>query len=268
MEKIMRNDYDLEHELADAKLEKDLAEQQGPRAGGRVRPGFIVGFVLACVLTAGITWAAKRGESSLLATPVNAYGNAGVPLAQHSDAGELECYVTNQPGTSPSSPGYQVCEYQVADGGAAPVTPTSGLPVTGPTSGPGSAVGSPSYQVAMGSDGVNNQVVRVNGYGGVATYSAENAPSTIYSVSLSANVSSSQCSLTAGALYLLTCDADAAFRATAGPDAGAAMPAVATDTRRYARTEKNVRLLAGQSCIALISASAATCTISLIPVGP
>jgi hypothetical protein len=120
----------------------------------------------------------------------------------------------------------------------------------------------------MGSDGVNNQVVRVNGYGGVATYSAENAPSTIYSVSLSANVSSSQCSLTAGALYLLTCDADAAFRATAGPDAGAAMPAVATDTRRYARTEKNVRLLAGQSCIALISASAATCTISLIPVGP
>jgi hypothetical protein len=115
----MRNDF-----------EHDTAEQQGPRAGGKVRPGFIVGFVLACVLTAGITWAATRGESSTLATPVNAYGNAGVPLAQHSAAGELECYVTNQPSaTTQTVPGYQVCEYQVANGGAQPVSATNPLPV-------------------------------------------------------------------------------------------------------------------------------------------
>lgn len=56
---------------------------------GRTRPGFIAGFVLACVLTAGVSWAAARHESSQLATPVNLYGSSGAPV-QTTDAGVLK----------------------------------------------------------------------------------------------------------------------------------------------------------------------------------
>ncbi len=168
------------------------------------------------------------------------------------------------------------CGTTLYDAGPVVVTPTSPLPTLeyamaqdgGPIAVQASLAGT-KKALCVGNDGTNEQTMRVNGYGGVATYEALNAPSTEYPVSLSANVASGQCGLTAGALYLISCDADSVYHASSANDGGTPYtPAVSTNTRRRAGTERNIRLLTGQACIALLSSSSTTCVISLIPVGP
>lgn len=79
------------------------------------RGGFVVGFVLALLVSGAVTYAANRPESSTLATPVNAYGSAGVALKQASDAGELVVHLDG-PGVSQAPDGGLVQDQATAVG--------------------------------------------------------------------------------------------------------------------------------------------------------
>ena len=67
---------------------------------GAPRPGFIVGFVLALLLSGGSSWATgeaappARGECGTCSTATNVYGSAG-KILQTTDAGVLKVEVSN-----------------------------------------------------------------------------------------------------------------------------------------------------------------------------
>ena len=135
------------------------------------RPGFIVGFALAVLLTAGVTWAAQRDESTTMATPVNLYGSAGIIAAQN-DAGALKVEVQNTTGTGPATP-----QFVELEAGGNPQG-TASFPMRTDPTGTTKQPTLPEYSIT--SSGCQCVLCGVGGDGGVITETV----GTLYSKSL------------------------------------------------------------------------------------
>ena len=159
MDRDQKN-FDLENELADAKTE-------ARRLRRKVRPGFWWGLAVALMTVVATPALALYAEARDNHDVVNVYFGRGTGVKGLYAAGfpgavdfvqsvALSFQTVDTITVAPKAFYGNDAGLVLYDGGgtyydagAHPVSAANPLPVTGPTSGPGSAVGSPSYQVMV-----------------------------------------------------------------------------------------------------------------------